>query len=107
MTWEQYWYGDVWMVEAFLEADKLKRDRFNAQAHLQGLYVYEAIGDMAPILHAFAKSGSKPRPYPEKPYSLNGEDEEEKAAKEEQERVRARLYMNNFVRWGANWGKGK
>ena len=32
------------------------------------MYIYEAICDVSPILHAFAKSGTRPRPYPEKPY---------------------------------------
>lgn len=60
MTWEQYWYGDVWMVEGFREADKLNRRRTNAAAHMMGMYIYEAFCDVAPVLHAFAKKGTKP-----------------------------------------------
>ena len=36
---------------------------------MQGLYIYEALCDVAPILHAFAKPGTKPLPYSEKALS--------------------------------------
>ena len=34
------------------------------------MYIYEAICDASPILHAFAKKGTKPHPYADKPYAL-------------------------------------
>lgn len=61
---------------------------------LQGMYVYEAIGDMAPILQAFAKKGTKPTPYPTEPYPLNADVKEKQAErkkKTEMNAVRTRL----------------
>ena len=55
MTWDQYWYGDVRMAAIYREADKRRMERINAEAHLMGLYVYEALCDVSPVLHAFAK----------------------------------------------------
>lgn len=78
MTWDQYWYGDVWMAETFREAERLRIERINSQAHLMGLYVYEALCDVSPILHAFAKKGTKPIPYPTEPYGLSQKESPKK-----------------------------
>ena len=100
MTWEQYWYGDVWMVEAFRKADKLRQNRINAEAHLIGMYIYEAFCDVAPVLHAFAKKGTKPTPYRSEPYRLSGTEPEQtnKKQEEENERMRATLFFKNWAR---------
>lgn len=100
MTWEQYWYGDVWMVRAFREAEKLRQQRANTAAWLQGAYVYDAIGRIAPALHPFPKKGTKPLPYLDKPYSMGDEPEPEadNAQFAENERLRAKLYFRNWAR---------
>lgn len=109
MTWEQYWYGDVWMVEAYREAEKRRKERKNWELHLQGMYFYEALCDASPVFQAFAKRGTKPHPYRTEPYKLYGAEEEtteeEKKKQEEAERIRAKLYMQNMMRVGKNWGK--
>ncbi len=100
MSYEQYWYGDVWLIEAYREADKIRQQRFNTEAWLQGMYVYDAIAKLSPILHAFAKKGTKPKPYPDKPYNF-GEEKEKKQNKKqlvENERLRATLYFKNWAR---------
>lgn len=55
MTWDQYWYGDVWMASIYREADKRRMERKNAESHLLGMYMYEALCDVSPILQAFSK----------------------------------------------------
>jgi hypothetical protein len=85
MTYEQYWEGDCTLVKYYRKAEEIRNDRRNQELWLQGMYVYEAICDVAPILHAFAKKGTKPTPYSAKPYPLNDKqtkrDEEEKQRK--------------------------
>ena len=85
MTPEQYWDGDCTLVKYYRKAEELRNERRNQELWLQGMYVYEAICDVAPILHAFAKKGTKAIPYPSKPYPLNEkqvkQDEEEKQRK--------------------------
>lgn len=94
------------MVEAFREADKLRQQRANNDAWLQGLYIYDAVGRLAPVLHAFAKKGTKPQPYPSTPYSFENEkSEQDKEKQEEADRLKAKLYMQNLVLAGKNWGK--
>lgn len=105
------------MVRAFLKANEIRQKRrveeINSTAHLQGLYVYEAIGRLSPVLHAFAKKGTKPKPYLKDPFQLSGDEkgddetEEEKEKREKQEALRARLYMDNMIRAGKNWGNGR
>lgn len=97
------------MAKAFREADELRRKRFNAEAHLMGMYVYEAFCDVSPILHAFAKQGAKPIPFRTSPYNLFGEEEKETASqkKEEKEALFAEAYMRQMVRAGKKWGKGE
>lgn len=95
------------MVVAYREAEKRRKEWKNAELHLQGLYFYEALCDASPVLHAFAKKGTRPRPYRTEPYKLYGakeETEEEKRKQEEKELIKAKLYMNNMVRAGKHWG---
>lgn len=98
------------MVVAYREAEKRRKERKNWELHLQGMYFYEALCDVSPILHAFAKSGTKPHPYRTEPYKLYGseteeETEEQRNKKEEADRIKAKLYMQNMIRAGKNWGK--
>lgn len=108
MTWEQYWYGDVWMIADFREAEKFRIRRQNQFLWMQGQYIYEALCDVSPILHAFAKKGTKPMPYRSEPYALFGDKESEtdKEQREANEALQAKLYMRQMMRAGKNWGKG-
>ena len=100
MTYEQFWEQDSDLVVFYRKAQEIRRDEQNRQAWLQGMYVYEAIADIAPILHAFAKKGTKARKYSEKPYEFK-QPEKKKAesklsavdreAKEKSEKIRARM----------------
>jgi hypothetical protein len=58
------------------------------------MYIYEALCDVAPVLHAFAKRGTKPAPYSDHPYSITNKDREaEKELKAKREREKAQQYM--------------
>ena len=100
MTWEQYWYGDVWMVEAARKANKLWMQRENSKAHLLGMYIYEALCDVSPVLQAFAKKGTKPVPYRTRPYDIGNESkpQAEKDQEAENERLKAQLFFRNWAR---------
>ena len=85
MTPEQYWDGDCTLPKYYRKAEELRNEKRNQELWLQGMYVYEAICDVSPILHAFAKKGTKPTPYASKPYPLTNkqveQEEEEKQRK--------------------------
>ena len=68
MTYTEYWEEDGDLPIYYREAEKMRIEKMNWQAHLQGMYIYEAICDASPILNPFAKKGTKPLPYPSVPY---------------------------------------
>lgn len=70
MSYTEYWEMDPSLVIAYREADYLRQQRLNEQAWLQGYYIYEALCAVSPVLHAFAKNGTRPHPYLKKPVEL-------------------------------------
>ncbi len=72
MSCDEYWNGDPWLAKAYRKAEELKLEKMNQRLWLQGMYVYDAICCASPILHAFAKKGTKAVPYPKEPYPLTG-----------------------------------
>lgn len=103
MTYEQFWEGDPTIANDYLEAYKLKEKREAEKTKWimweQGLYVYEAICDVAPILRAFSKS-TKPLPYPKEPWGLD-KTEEEQAKELEQTKRELDMYRQQvfFTNW--------
>lgn len=102
MTPEQYWDGDPSLAKYYRKADEIKLERANQKLWLQGMYIYEAICDASPILQAFAKRGTKPHPYAEKPYALtekqrerNAEDKEKAVAEKGKRFMEAFMKLNN------------
>jgi hypothetical protein len=81
MTEEQYWDGDCLLTKYYREAEELRKERVNQEMWLQGMYFYDAISRLSPILRAFAKKGTKAKPYVEEAYPIN-----KKTVKDVQER---------------------
>ena len=99
MTPEQYWDGDPALATYYRKADVIKLERQNQALWLQGMYIYEAICDVSPILQAFAKKGAKPHPYTDKPYPLN--DKQRKQDKVEKEKAvydKGKTFMEAFMK---------
>ena len=98
MTYEQFWEMDCELVKYYRKAAKIKQDLDNQNAWLQGAYFYEALADVSPILHAFAKKGTKPIPYRDSPYpvgeSYNSAGEK---VKEQKNDSRAKAIMEMFM----------
>lgn len=99
MTCEQYWHGDVWLVRAYRKAYEYRLKQQNFDAWLQGLYIYRALCDVSPILHAFAKNGTKPNAYLSEPLPLFEKDKREEVRQDEikAERLRAYAYLDSIV----------
>lgn len=104
MTYEQFWEDDPTIAGYYLKAFKIKQKRAYEIRQWtmweQGLYVYEAICDVSPVLRAFSKS-TKPLPYPKAPYgwdiSKTQEDEELTKLKEERDKYRAQIFFQNWT----------
>lgn len=108
MSYKEFWEDDPTMARQYLKAFKMKQKNKikNKEWEIwkQGMYVYEALIDVSPILHAFSKA-KKPLPYPKEPYGIEKieEDNEEKdeIAKEkevENERLKATVFFYNWAR---------
>ncbi len=93
MTEEQYWDSDPTLVYYYREAEEIRKERRNQEMWLQGMYVYDAISRLTPVLHAFAKKGTKPQPYVEEAYAIN-----KKTAEQAEER-KARAKSQKGVRY--------
>lgn len=83
MTEEQYWDRDSTLVKSYRKAEELRKERVNQEMWLQGMYIYDAISRLSPILRAFAKKGTKAQPYVEEAYPINKKTVEEAELKKE------------------------
>ena len=105
MTYDQYWRDDVTMPIMFRKAYKIKQEEIKWQIWEEGVYTYEALCKVSPVLHAFAKNGTKPLPFSSEPHGIQKireEREEKEKIKEEKkadnERMRAQIFFNNWYR---------
>ena len=109
MTYEQFWRDDVTMTKMYLKAYEIRQkneieiDQWNIWK--QGMYIYEALCDVSPVLHAFSKKGTKPLPYPKVPYGMEEYEEKLKEKKKEptkqeveNERLKAQIFFSNWAR---------
>lgn len=90
MTYEQYMNEDCELCIYYRKKYMLEEERYNYHAWLQGLYVYEAVADVSPILHAFAKRGTEIIPYAQEPYPIT-EKQKKEAVERQQKRKQEEL----------------
>ena len=107
MTYDQFWNDDPALARYYRQAAEIKVERKNQELWLQGLYVYEAICDVAPILHAMAKKGTKARPYPDQPYAIT-EKQRRREAEEKERKIaeKGKRMMEMFMRASGKKDKG-
>jgi len=110
MSFDDYWYGDAYLVKFYREAYKLKIRYDDVFMWKQGMYVYEALCDVSPVLHAFSKKGTKPLQYRSRP--MIDELDEMKTEKEKEDEIRkeqlkARIFFENWARATAKRFKNK
>ena len=97
MTYELYWNQDASLVKAYRKAHEIRRDEQNFFAWLNGKYVYDAIGALAPILRtSLSKVPAKAEKYIDKPYPLS-----ESAVQKQQEDRQKSKFMAALERFKA------
>ena len=98
MTEKQYWDGDCCLVKYYREAEEIRKERVNNEAWLQGMYVYDAIARLSPILRAFSKKGTKAQPYVEEAYPISRKTANNAKVKKEQKQMqKGQMYMQAFM----------
>lgn len=94
MPYDIYWNGDCRATECYRKAEEIKQRQKNQELWLQGMYIYEALCDVSPILQAFAKKGTKPVPYSSEPYAITKQMVNDKRKRQEQlnyEKTKAKI----------------
>ena len=97
MTWEQYWFGDPWMVRAYAQSYLLKRRARNEELWLEGIYVANAFQTV--LGNAFGKKQLK---YMEKPLDIFEKTEAEKKKEVRDERQKLINWLNQLKRSADN-----
>lgn len=98
MSEEQYWDSDPMLVKYYRDAEELRNEKLNEQAWLQGMYFYDAIARVAPLLHAYAKKGTKAKPYVEQPYPISKRSVQEMKKKEGEVKAQKGMrYMEAYM----------
>lgn len=98
MTAEQFWEGDPTLTIYYRRAEELRTERMNQELWLQGMYIYDALCDVSPLLHSMAKKGTKPHPYPDAPYPIS-EKQRNRDAEEKERKVamKGKLLMEKLM----------
>lgn len=101
MTYEQYWYGDPWLVRYYAEAHELQNEQKNQEMFIMANYVFEAFSTALSNLN-FGKTYKKPNEFRKEPYKLRPDTREikERKAQEAREKVIADLKA-----WQESWNK--
>ena len=101
MSYDEFWYDSPYRAKFYREMKQIQIRQKDEELWLQGVYIYDALCRVSPILHAFSKSGTKPLPYLEQPFSYGNEAEKTKAQKEkeaENERLKAQIQFKMWAR---------
>lgn len=101
MSYDEFWYGDPYRAKFYRDTYIIQMKHKDEEFWMQGMYIYDALCRVSPILHAFSKSGTKPLPYPKQPYMAEADimkSEEEKERQIENERLIAQVYFENWAR---------
>lgn len=93
MTFDQYWYEDPYLINAYVKAESIRQKKKNTELWLNGAYIYQAIGCLVPVLNPFSKE-HRAKPYLKRPIPIT---EEEKAELEREKYERFVEYMHKRV----------
>ncbi len=107
MTPTEFWEGDVFLVEAYRKAHKLKLKQQNEFMYIQGLYNFQAFSTTLSNFHLDGKT-HKVNNYLDKPFDLyltEEETEERKREKEEKEKQKLVAYLTNLQKSWENKAK--
>lgn len=84
MSYEEYWFYDPYLLVNYIEADEIKTRRFNEKLWLQGLYNHIALNTS--LSNAFSKNSHAK--YPESPFPITKQEQEEMERKRVERIVR-------------------
>ena len=92
MSYDEFYNKDHTLVADYRYAFRQKREEANFDMWLQGLYVYHAISDIAPLLIPFAKH-PKAEPYHKEPLPIYKTDKEKEDTSTNAVQDKGKAYM--------------
>ena len=101
MTYEQFWFGDPWMVRAYAQSYLLKRKIENENAWIQGAYIANAV--TVSIANTF---GKKKVDYIKQPMDIFPKTEAEKQSEIREERRKLINWLNGMKKLSAKKNTG-
>lgn len=102
MTYDEYWFGDPWMVKAYAQAYLLKRRARNEEMWLQGIYTANAFQTV--LGNAF---GKKKLEYLKQPLDIFEKTEAEKEQEVRKERQKLIDFLSKWKASADTKGVGK
>lgn len=105
MSYDEYWHSSPYRAKFYLKAHKLKVKQKDEELWMQGMYIYEALCDVSPILHAFSKKGTKPLQYSNRPYLDNVHAIQSKEQQEREKKNAELIARLHFERWARDTKK--
>lgn len=97
MTYDEFWFGKPERAKYYRKAYELKKKQLNEQLWLQGMYFFEAICDVAPVLVSMPKKDAKIQPYSTEPYALTIKEQEERERRENERKQQKMLERFNAM----------
>lgn len=94
MTYAEFWDGECEIAKAYRQAHEIKLREQNQFAWLQGAYVYQAVGALAPALKAFAKGQAQE--YMKEPFAFETSKDDPKP-KEKQSDTKAKKWLEMWA----------
>ena len=96
MTYDEFWLENPFKVILYRKAYEIKSEIRKYEIWEQGAYFYESLAKTSVLFRDLAKKGSKPEPYPERPYGIKTCEKTEAELEEEQEneRLKAKIHFD-------------
>ena len=89
MSAEEYWDGDSWLVKAYREAYRIRTEReimdADRNAWRLGEYIRFALASTPITVNGFAPKGHHMQKYPEKPFTMQAEEQKREDTRKKQE----------------------
>ena len=102
MSYDEFWYKSPKLAKHYLKAFKIRQKQEGERLWLQGYYNYIALCSVSPVLHAFAKQGTKPLEYPKHP--INTSKEEIEAQEQAERNKRLLKFRENLIEMSKKGG---
>lgn len=89
MSAEEFWDGEPWLVKAYRKAYRIRVENEAKASDLNawriGQYIRSALASTPIVVNGFAPKGHTMQPYPEKPLTIQAEEQKQEEAKKKQE----------------------